>query len=92
MLQSSVVKQLVDEVALVLSLENAVGQVITHYPVKNSSADKVMAARTQLLGGVGKLVLKVGAALVAAPKPMRRKSFWIERPETALWRRTRRDN
>ena len=65
-LPQGIMKQLAQETTSLVRLDNATTTILRKYAIKNPSLDKVMAARTQLFSNVGKLALKIGAALERA--------------------------
>ena len=65
-LPQGTMKELAQETTSLVVLDKATTTILRKYAIKNPSLDKVMAARTQLFSNVGKLALKIGAALERA--------------------------
>ena len=71
-LPSASIKVLVQAEDALLKIESTTTDLVRIYTLRNPSADKVMAARTQLFSNFGKLILKVRAALCQAVQKRRR--------------------
>ena len=64
-LKPNCMKELQSEVPTLVRLEKTISAILRHYVVKNPDLDKVMIARTMLLAGFGRCLVRVGLALDA---------------------------
>ena len=62
-MKPAVAKELAADLPTVKCLEGSVKQILGHYPVTNPEKDRIMTARGTLFANIGKLSLKIGAAL-----------------------------